>query len=314
MKYAKTAILISLCLIRWSDAQTIYDSFQWAEVGNANNAADSTGYGAVSYVYKISKYETTISQYNTFLNTVGKNDANSLYQPDMGTDNVYKGILRSGASGTYSYSVSPGSGNKPISWVNWFDAARFCNWLHNGASSTSSTETGAYTLNGAISGVFSKNTGAKFWIPSENEWYKAAYYDPTKNGSGGYWSYPTKTDFINTNMANYNEAHPADANGNRLTDVGYYNFSSYYGAYDMGGNVYEWNDSIDGSNRGVRGGSWAYPNAELTLSKESRNPQVPTGNGWLIGIRVATAVPEPSALSLLAVGLGGLAIRRWRRS
>jgi formylglycine-generating enzyme len=313
MKEAISLILITVCLICGADAQTIYDNLQWAEVGNVNNAADSTGYGSVSYVYNISKYETTISQYNAFMNAIGKSDPYSLYQADMGTDNVYKGILRSGGSGSYIYSVSPGSGNKPISWVNWFDAARYCNWLHNGASATSSTETGAYTLNGAVSGVFSKNVNAKYWIPTENEWYKAAYYDPTKNGSGGYWSYPTATDYINTNMANYNEAHPADANGNRLTDVGSYSYSSYYGAYDMGGNVYEWNDSIDGSARGVRGGSWAYPNAEATLSKDTRNPQDPSGNGWLIGIRVAT-VPEPSALSLLAVGLGGLAMMRRRRS
>ena len=80
-----------------------------------------------------------------------------------------------------------GSGNKPITFVSWFDAARFCNWLHNGqpsgAQNAATTEDGAYTLNGATSGVaISKNATAKVWIPSENEWYKAAYYDPTKGG------------------------------------------------------------------------------------------------------------------------------------
>jgi len=71
--------------------------------------------------------------------------------------------------------------NKPVNYISWFRAARYCNWLHNnkpaGAQNISSTEDGSYSLNGAVTGVgIARNSEAKFWIPSEDEWYKAAYY------------------------------------------------------------------------------------------------------------------------------------------
>ncbi|MCU0782396.1 MAG: SUMF1/EgtB/PvdO family nonheme iron enzyme, partial [Akkermansiaceae bacterium] len=237
-------------------------TIDWVTVGNAGNAADSTGYGAVAYEYKIAKNETTIGQYAEFLNAVAKSDPYSLYNTNMTTSYLF-GISRSGSSGSYSYSVNPGSANKPITYTSWFDAARFCNWLHNGQGN-GSTETGAYTLTGAMSGIVTKNADAKFWIPAENEWYKAAYYDPTKGGTGGYWLYPMQSDalFGNTigsaNSANYWDSDYVGYPGMALTDVGAYgaNSDSFYGTNDQGGNVWEWNDAVYGSYRMLRGGSW----------------------------------------------------------
>ena len=122
-------------------------------VGDAGNAADSTTYGAVTNVFAIGKYEVTIGQYSTFLNSVASVTSDSyivnLWSASMATDLNIAGISRSG-SGTlaspYSYSVI-GSGNRPITYVSWFDAARFANWMNNGATNGASTETGAYTLN-----------------------------------------------------------------------------------------------------------------------------------------------------------------------
>lgn len=157
------------------------------------------GYGGVADVFAIGKYEVTISQYSTFLNSVASVTSDSyivdLWNANMTSDLNIAGISRSG-SGTladpYSYSVI-GSGNRPISYVSWFDAARFANWMNNGATNGASTETGAYTLNGATSGVaFTRNAGATWWIPGEQEWVKAAFY---KGGTGevlpSYWVYPT---------------------------------------------------------------------------------------------------------------------------
>jgi sulfatase modifying factor 1 len=91
----------------------------------------------------------------------------------MATTSSIAGISRAGSSGSYEYSVIGSSAHKPITYVSWFDAARFCNWLHNGQGS-GSTESGAYTVNGAMGGFYhTVNPGAKTWIPSENEWYKA---------------------------------------------------------------------------------------------------------------------------------------------
>jgi len=143
-----------------------------------NNASDTTGYGSVGYKYNIGKFPVTNTQYCQFLNLKALSDPYGLYNSNMGS-NVRGGITRSGSSGSYSYTVKTNMGNKPVVYISWFDAARFCNWMHNNMG-TGSTENGSYNLNGALSGVFYKNNGARFWIPTGNEWYKAAYYNPNK--------------------------------------------------------------------------------------------------------------------------------------
>lgn len=147
-------------------------------ITDSGNVADTTGYGSVSYVYKIGKYPITNTQYCNFLNLKAVTDPYGLYNTNMGS-NARGGITRSGSSGSFSYSVKSNMGNKPVVFISWFDAARFCNWMHNDMGS-GNTETGSYILNGALSGVFYKNSGAKFWIPTGDEWYKAAYYNSNK--------------------------------------------------------------------------------------------------------------------------------------
>lgn len=296
-------------------------NIDYVPVGNAGNAADaatSSLYGAVAYAYNIAKNETTISQYAAFLNAVAATDTYELYNTSMASDSVIAGITRSGSAGSYSYSVVAGSENKPITFVTWFDAARFCNWLHQGQpvglQTTGTTEDGAYSLLGATSGTgFIKNVDAKVWIPSESEWYKAAYYDPDKGGVGvgGYWAQATQSNTVAGNTigvagsANYNDGDYVGYPGAALTDVGAYglNSQSAYGTNDQAGNVWEWNDAVIGSgslSRGLRGGSWNYPSYGLPAS--GRNYYTPTNQSNYIGFRVAS-VPEPSAglLTLLSV-------------
>lgn len=147
--------------------------FDLITIGDAGNANDNTGFGTVSYAYKIGKYPITNALYCDFLNLTALSDPNGLYNTNMGTQ-PYGGITRSGVSGSYSYSLRSNMANKPVVYITWTDAARFANWLHNGAGS-SSTENGAYTMNAARTDVL-KNPGASFWVPSEDEWYKAAFY------------------------------------------------------------------------------------------------------------------------------------------
>ncbi len=146
-------------------------------VGNPGNASDArTGFGRVNYEYNISKYEVTIQQYINFLNAVAASGPYGLYNANMATDLAVAGIARSGNSGSYTYSVispagsvAPGAsspGNRPIAYIDWFDAARFANWMHNGQGN-GDTETGAYTLRGAKNGAtVPANRNARFTIPT----------------------------------------------------------------------------------------------------------------------------------------------------
>jgi formylglycine-generating enzyme required for sulfatase activity len=283
-------------LITSTSADVVID---WITVGNANNAADTrpnTGYGAVDHDYKIGKYEVTNAQYVAFLNAKGQSNSNDIYNSNMSNS----GITQSGDSGSYSYTVTSGFENKPVVYVSWFDAARFSNWLGNGQGS-GDMETGAYTLNNATSGIISANVGAAVYIPSENEWYKAAYY---KVASRSYSLYPNGQNTITQADANYDSS--------AATNVGtYVNDQSPYGTFDQGGNAYEWVDAVMlGTQRGLRGGAWDY--WFLPLQSSYSTSFDPANDDYNIGFRVAGAVPEPTSLLLSMLASGVMLIRRKR--
>lgn len=166
----------------------------FSQISNTGNNPDSNGYGSINYIYYISQYPVTNCDYINFLNSTAQTDPYGLYNINMNS-NINGGIIRSGLDGSYSYSLKTNMSYKPVIFVSWFDAARYCNWLHNNKIA-GSTETGAYTLNGITSGnTPAKNSNAKYYIPNENEWYKAAFYTFNKNGLGpGYWSFATQND------------------------------------------------------------------------------------------------------------------------
>jgi sulfatase modifying factor 1 len=324
-----------------SRAQSPLVTIDTVKVGDAGNAADTTGYGAVTNVFAIGKYEVTLSQYTAFLNAVAATDTYNLYNTSMASDLNIAGISRTGSSGSYVYSLigpsgitptgASSPGNRPVSYVSWFDAARFANWMHNGATNGASTETGAYTLNGATNGIFTKNPDAKWWIPSENEWYKAAYY---KGGgtNAGYWLYPTRSDSTpgkvigaGTNQANYNDGvnnavWSVTQSGtfsfaqNYLTDVGAYSSSgSYYGTYDQGGNVFEWNDAvISDSSRSVRGGNWG--SGVSSLQSVNGYGIAPVSENKDLGFRVASVAGSnaPRTNVILAVKKASSLTNSWQ--
>jgi formylglycine-generating enzyme required for sulfatase activity len=260
---------------------------------------------------------------------VAKTDTYGLYNTSMASTTYIAGITRSGSPGTFTYSVVAGSGNKPITYVSWFDAARFTNWMHNGqitgAQNNLTTEDGAYTLNGAIFGVsVTKNVGATVWIPSEDEWYKAAYFDPNKGGAGvgGYWLHANQSNTMTTNtvgVAGAANHYDGDYVGsgtssypttNALTDVGAYgvNSESAYGTNDQGGNVWEWNDRVDGTSRGLRGGS--YDSEAIYMSSTGRwNNDLASNEAFSSGFRVAS-IPEPTSLVFAMLTGGVVLIRR----
>jgi formylglycine-generating enzyme required for sulfatase activity len=341
-----TRLLLTLSALLFSVAAHAEPiDYQLVPVGNPGNANDTigAGYGAVNYEYQIGKYDVTIGQYTDFLNAVAKTDNYSLYNTSMGTDLNVAGISRTGGSGSYTYSVMNNGGsssNRPITYVSWFDAARFANWMTN-SQGAGSTEEGAYTLVGGqtTGNAVAANPGAVFRLPTENEWYKAAYYSPTLNsGTGGYYDYATQSDSApgniigsGTNQANYNNGVYAvtpqsgvyDYNQNYLTDVGAFSGSgSFFGTFDQSGNVFQWNDldglASSGSSRGLRGGDFYYGNP-FSLSSSGSYSNDPAYETNTVGFRLAApvAVPEPSTYAMALAGLacgGYTMIRRRKRA
>lgn len=319
---AVLAIAAASLLSLETRAQSPLVSIETVVVGDVSNTADTSGYGAVSDLFAIGKFEVTIGQYTAFLNSVAASDPFGLFNPSMGSNLNVAGVARSGSPGSFTYSVTDNAGssaNRPISYVSWFDAARFVNWINNGATNGASTETGAYTLNGATNGdAPMRNESATWWIPTENEWYKAAYYKGGGTNSD-YWIYPTQSDDApgntiggDTNQANYyagsysvTQSTAYSSSQNYLTEVGAFSGSDgAYGTFDQGGNVWEWNDlQAESGPRGLRGGRWGDDVGFLQSS--FRNVFTPDNEDFWIGFRVAT-VPEPSTYALLLVA--GLAI------
>ena len=315
---------------------------EWVTVGDPGNSADTApaGYGAVADSYRIMKYEFTNQQYTDFLNSVDSSGSNpySIYNSDMGNDARGGISFTSGNASGRKYAIRTNMGDKPVNYVSWFDAARVSNWLMNGATSSSSTEIGAYTLvSGQTSGTApAVNSGAKFYVPTEDQWYKAAYYQGGGT-SAGYWDYATQSNIppatvtagltgigsagSTGNFANYLAAADWNSQDGNVTTVGTNGGPSAYGAFDMTGNVFEWNDLTGAAgSRGQRGGNYRGTTASLSSSFSNTLGASIESNHF--GFRLASPVGGPSdvpeidpngvtaALGLIVGGLGLLERRR----
>lgn len=267
----------------------VADPHDWKLIGDPGNAGQLSGVnasggggpnaivGAVNYVYRIGTYDVTNTQYTAFLNLKDPDgtDLLDLYSTEMGTDTVNGGIsFNPNAPAGSKYAVIPGHGNAPVTYVTWYDTLRFANWMNNGQGE-SDTESGAYTLLGgtpvpANASIITRNPTARIFLPSEDEWYKAAYYDPVTQS---YFRYATGSNTLpdyhlsadNPNAANYIPGGWPNPDYNlaigHVTDVGAFASSpSAYGTFDQSGNVLQWNEAKLSSNgaevRGLRGGAY----------------------------------------------------------
>jgi formylglycine-generating enzyme required for sulfatase activity len=331
---ALAAIVVLMTLATQARAVTI-DTVGVGNPGNPSDTDHGTGRlrGAVAYDYRIGTYEVTNSQYVEFLNAKAASDPLGLYSEVMASD-FRGGITRSGSDGSYTYAVKTDMGNKPVNRVNWYDSMRFANWLQNGQGS-GDTETGTYTLLGGTpipsNGVnIPRNAGAAWVLPTENEWYKAAYYQPAAQGgdADGYWYYPTASNSEPTvasasaigdisnpgaNVANYLRG--ADWNGQdgNVTTVGSAGplSTSFYGTFDQAGNVDEWVETVTPGFAFKLGGQWFSGSGIQTPSEPGSDG--PSAERDTLGFRVAL-VPEPSTFLLSSLACSTLCALAWRRA
>ncbi len=320
-----------------SSAQNFPDDITLVAIKDEGNENDpDTGLGMVIQKYSIGQTEVTARQYCYYLNQVATGENYQLfYNEKMGTDPNVASIKREIVHGKNQYSViqdrNGNRGDFPIVYVSLYQAARFCNWLQNkntpGLTGEALTERGAYTLDGSKSSApLARNPEATWFIPNENEWYKAAYY----KGGGlntGYWHFANRTDWApshsfakGANNANYYVASYTKQGPPYLTPVNYFKDSfGTYNTYDMSGNVAEW--IAEEEDQGAfplkyiaRGGSWKslYYGASfvnkldvadwgLELSKWSRHAYDPTQGYDNVGFRVATSLlvssPPPTKVA-----------------
>jgi len=299
---AVTTVLMSAPLVQAGTIAFAGFTMDFVDVGNAGNTADDTGYGAVDYNYQMGKNEVSeamIEAYNT---------ANA-------------GAL---------ITLNSRGANSPATSVSWNESANFVNWLNvqQGYSPAyklspaggTNTNILLWSLGDAgydASNPF-RNSNAKYVLPSENEWYKAAYYDPNKSGGAGYYDYATGSDTAPTAVANGTASGTAVYNGQSgpadITNAG---GISPYGTMAQNGNVSEWGESAfdesnnsAGESRVIRGGGWNNNSGSLQSSAHNFSAS-PTLENNGIGFRVA-AVPEPSGVSLLLIGAVGLLMKRKR--
>jgi formylglycine-generating enzyme required for sulfatase activity len=278
---------------------------EFISIGNPDNPDDTTGdpnpVGKVEYAYRMGKYE-------------------------ISEDMINKANILDGLGVTHDNRGA----NQPATSISWFEAATFVNWLN-----TSKGHTPAYKFNGSTFELWQsgdagynpnnpfRNGQAFYFLPSADEWYKAAYYDPTV---GVYYDYPTASDSTPDGI-NFAGDTTFDAvfsdygfgshisQPNDVTDVG---VLSPYGTEGQGGNVWEWeetefdlvNDSVS-SPRGARGGDWSDMSIDL-LSSLRGSGGVPTNEVRYIGFRVAS-IPEPCTLLLGALASAGGLTLIWRR-
>jgi formylglycine-generating enzyme required for sulfatase activity len=284
------------------DCVTTTFTLDFVTIDNPGNSNDTTGYGGVPYVYQMGTYDIT--------------------------QNLIDAAANAGLPGM---PEGDWKGDQPATSLSWYQAAAFVNWLN-----TNQGYDPAYNLSYDPSNGYSmdlwptnqawteggtnlyRSANCCYFLPSENEWYKAAYYDPTKNrGKGGYWLYPTGSDRAPAAVASgtlprtavYSRTFYVPASV--YPAVGLFSYGSPasvyqagglspYGTMGQGGNVFQWMESAySGSNsdpagkRSFFGGWWSTDVVLMRSSSfhtEGSNTH-PDAQSSAIGFRVARILP-----------------------
>jgi hypothetical protein len=300
-------------------------SYDWVTIGDPGNPAfeggptgQLAGRGSVAYEYRLTQTEITVAQWFEFVQAYGPyagEEANSFFLTGLFIAGVSNG------SGGYRYSIAPGTENLPTS-MSWRNAARFCNWLHNGKVRTAEAfedgvyDVGTFTQNpdGTYNDQSTHSPGAQFWIPSLDEWIKGVHYDPNLNGGeGGWWNYPDggndpltlgSPDVAQSNAAQW------DLIPFEFLQVGSYPaVPSPLGLLDASGGYSEWTEEWhwDHKWRVYKGSNFLSDSISPIFQDHILELQImaPWGSNFQ-GLRLASPVPAPAAFLVF----GGLVLMR----
>jgi hypothetical protein len=317
-------VLCSGQLVHAQQTPPSYD-FDFATVGAAGNSAWGqpdpwnwiSGRGRVDYSYRISRLEITTGQWLEFTNTYSVLGGSWTYfgEPAFWGARPDTGYSGPGMRWELDPSV-PEASRLPVAGISWRTAAMYCYWLCNGqATATTALETGAYDTSTFGSGgglVFTDqwthNPGAQFWIPTLDEWMKAAYYDPNRfgPGQGGWWesSYGSNSAPVPGVPGEGQTSAGLDMPGFWEVPLGAYTeMQSPWGLWDTSGGAAEWTEDVlipsVPTARLTKGSRFGYPGGGEFIWDYGQIPPgaaVPSG----YGLRIASAIPGPSCSVIFA--------------
>ncbi len=318
------------------------DSIDFVTIGAPGNPGQVTanpnelanGRGGVAYEYRIGRMEVTTAQWVEFFNAAFARPQ-SEWIPFVPNGGIFWGATPTTPTvpGGLRWTVTPSNANRPVGDITWRTAAIYCNWLHNGGGTDRSAFlTGAYDIStfgytGTIGNIFTDQTThspeARYWIPTWDEWIKAAHYDPNKNGpgQGGYWEFPNASDVpliygppgVGQANSGYNNPSPFG-----IPLGSYPGEQSPWGLLDVAGETAEWTEEVrtllDGARyRIYEGSSWgqsAVGARNDDRAGERAGDQFPSAFGIDYGFRVASSIPSPGTYAL---GVGALTIFSMRK-
>lgn len=276
----------------------------WCAITDLGNRPDENGRGCVPYAYDVAKYQVTNAEWAAFLNAVGSGEVerHRLYHKDM-TSGILGGVLW----GPDGYSPKAGWEKKPVVYVNYESLCRYCNWLMTG-----DVERGCYDLTTCPP---RRLKGARYFLLTDDEWYKAAYYD-----QGAYRLYPTGCELPRLDQANFERGDDfSKGPPHYLADVDEYAEScSPWGVVQMGGNAWEFLETVRRRSSSLdnllRGGSFGY--TETGLSKANVDVGKYNGRCYVFGARIGHCAsgwrPTPKPFRYRAHGVVA-AGRDWLR-
>ncbi len=292
------------------------------------------GRGSVPYAYRIARTEFTTGQWLEFANnfTTESREIDQLFQSQSTFSAVRADVFYNGPGRRYIPEPTITNATRVPVQMSWRLFALYCNWLNNDRPTTwAGIQQGTYdaTTFGENGSVFTdqltRSPGARFWIPSLDEWLKAVHYDPNKAGTGrgGWWDQPNgSNDELIPGAPGVGQTSAGwdDLSVFTLPVAAYQNVMTPSGLFDVSGGLSEWTEESvsftfgsndyfarvsDGSQRGAGLQSLRFDDAGFV---DRRGP-----DHGVVGLRIASSIPSPSALIVVAMSGSYLFSRRKRR-